>query len=698
MLLALGPWQSILLAMPTSLISAEAIKEALRCGRSGCSCARGPNVHCPNHDDRHASFTIHESDGKILLNCKTGCSQKDVIEALKGRGLWTTHEPDRQSAQDNGRIAEKPVAIYEYKDASGTVLAMKGRFEYGEGKKAFKWKLPGADSWQGLGSIHIADLPLWGVDLLVGQPASPVYFVEGEKAVLSCQAESILAVTHAGGASTIDFGQSLHVLRGRHVFLWPDNDEAGRRYMARVHAVLRPLAKSITVLTPPVSEKGDAYDYFEGGGTLAALLQDAPPTHPAIDYLAHDALRVRMPTTLGIVAFAFSHMEKTARELQAEVEVEFMGTGGEPYSQRLNLLSGPAVTEMRRTLDSIYGKDIGWAPVVNTAIARARKGFLEQDRANRFINVADPGKPLFLIPELLQADVANVWFGNGSSMKTYLALLVATCIAAPTPFMGRPVKHGGVLLVDYENDASNWRFRLGRILQGLKLALDQDYPLEHWDACGIPLVDQIEGIREKVLRSGTILVIIDSAAAACGGKPEDADITLSFFRALAKLGQGVTVLVIAHCTKGSDEMNPFGSIFWTNQPRRTVNMSRTTEEDSDDMDIGIFVRKVNEGRRPKPSAFHVHFDGEDGPVEITRTDIATVPELNKKRHKYLRIWDILLKPMSTGNIASLLGEGFTADSVGALCRNYPKLFFQVNVSDDGQGVWSRKTKEEERPF
>ena len=44
---------------------------------------------CPTHEDRNPSLSIREADGKILLHCHAGCSQRDVIDALKARvEIW----------------------------------------------------------------------------------------------------------------------------------------------------------------------------------------------------------------------------------------------------------------------------------------------------------------------------------------------------------------------------------------------------------------------------------------------------------------------------------------------------------------------------------------------------------------------------------------------------------------------------------
>src|SRR5215207_5183785 len=43
---------------------------------------------CPAHDDCHPSLSIRCCDGKVLVRCHAGCSQAQVIAALRARGLW----------------------------------------------------------------------------------------------------------------------------------------------------------------------------------------------------------------------------------------------------------------------------------------------------------------------------------------------------------------------------------------------------------------------------------------------------------------------------------------------------------------------------------------------------------------------------------------------------------------------------------
>ena len=66
-------------------MTAETIARALGGHRAGA----GWTARCPAHDDRTPSLSLTDTkDGKPLVRCHAGCDQKDVIAALRGRGLW----------------------------------------------------------------------------------------------------------------------------------------------------------------------------------------------------------------------------------------------------------------------------------------------------------------------------------------------------------------------------------------------------------------------------------------------------------------------------------------------------------------------------------------------------------------------------------------------------------------------------------
>ncbi len=72
-------------------MTADDIAKTLNGHRSGS----GWMARCPAHQDATPILSIHDSEGRILIHCFAGCTQGDVIAALRKRGLW----PERMQLQ-----------------------------------------------------------------------------------------------------------------------------------------------------------------------------------------------------------------------------------------------------------------------------------------------------------------------------------------------------------------------------------------------------------------------------------------------------------------------------------------------------------------------------------------------------------------------------------------------------------------------
>jgi putative DNA primase/helicase len=70
-------------------MTAEALAKALGGRKAGTTWM----ARCPAHDDRAPSLSIADArDGKVLVRCHAGCDQRDVIAALRARGVWDRDE------------------------------------------------------------------------------------------------------------------------------------------------------------------------------------------------------------------------------------------------------------------------------------------------------------------------------------------------------------------------------------------------------------------------------------------------------------------------------------------------------------------------------------------------------------------------------------------------------------------------------
>ncbi len=62
-------------------------------------------ARCPSHDEKTASLNI-KFRGKVLVHCFGGCSQREVLSALAGMGLWECRriKPPLPFATDHERL------------------------------------------------------------------------------------------------------------------------------------------------------------------------------------------------------------------------------------------------------------------------------------------------------------------------------------------------------------------------------------------------------------------------------------------------------------------------------------------------------------------------------------------------------------------------------------------------------------------
>jgi hypothetical protein len=648
---------------------------------------------CPAHPDgtKHHNRSLSLST-KYGVECFAGCEFTAIIDGFNLPHQRPTETervvPIRQTRRAAPQSIGEPRHLYVYCDSSGVIVAEKGRWEQ-DGNKTFRWRKPGG-TWQaGIAPLKVSDMPLWGADLVASAPVEQtVYLVEGEKSVEACRARGLLTVTCAGGASTTDFGAALEVLRGRDVRLWPDNDAVGREFMLRAQAQLRGVARHTTLVAVDVPEKGDAFDYFSSGGTLEQLEQGAL-SRPVREFLAHDVIRVRLPSVAGVVVVTCSELEKTTRALETEVRIDVLGPPErEPTSARVNIQSLSQTAEFRRTLDTLYGKDFNWAALLNQTFTLVRDGYLEHDPSVDTAEIEFSPTQAFHVAPLLPYGAPSIVFADGSAGKSYFLFAMMAHAALGLPFCGMDTQPGRWMVLDYETGKDNYARRMHRIARGLGLERMPPELVQYWPARGIPLHDSVEAIARKIRKENIVGLMIDSAAAACGGEPEKAEIALRYFNALAKLG--ITTVTVAHINRGGDTERPFGSTFWHNEARRTWYIERVSREESDLVDLGLFCRKVNDGRKPRPFGVAMTFEGDNGPVRFATSDLRDVPELNERRDLDDRIWDALPQPRPIHEIVETVGAN--ADAIKKQLGRRADRFVRLETGS-GRGhptVWARR--------
>ena len=190
---------------------------------------------------------------KVLVHCHAGCSQSEVIEALKCRDLWVS-EPSAKS---------RPVLVYIYVSDSNKPLYRVIRYE----PKTFKQQTAdGYGGWIWKGPKNDAKV-LYRLSEL--QEAPRVFVVEGEKDVETLRSNGFVATTNIGGAKQPWLPQYSEALAGREVILIPDNDEPGRNRVVRIARALFGKVARLAILE--LDGAKDITEWFEAGHSVAEL-------------------------------------------------------------------------------------------------------------------------------------------------------------------------------------------------------------------------------------------------------------------------------------------------------------------------------------------------------------------------------------------------------------------------------------------
>lgn len=117
---------------------------------------------------------------------------------------------------------------------------------------------------------------------LIERPNDPVIIVEGEGCVDRVREAGGIATTNPNGAGKWKPEYST-ICAGRHVILFPDNDQRGGDHMEMVAASVGRYASSVKIVELPGLDKhGDVADWLDAGNTLHDLLELAEKT-PARD-------------------------------------------------------------------------------------------------------------------------------------------------------------------------------------------------------------------------------------------------------------------------------------------------------------------------------------------------------------------------------------------------------------------------------
>lgn len=259
---------------------------------------RGAEASCPapTHEDRNPSASIYEDAAGVWRVCchrcgllwdtvdlramARGCEPGDVLRELRAqeqpdRPRQTSPAPARTRTADRtwpsldslrahlaARHTIERVHHYCDPDTRRPSLVV-FRLRTGDGK-TFRQATPAPGGGWALRGPR-GPCPLYNRTRV--RDAATVVVVEGERCVEELHRVGIVATTSPGGSSNAAKAD-WSPLRGKHVVLWPDHDDAGTKYANDVQRILEPIAAEIRRIDPirleiPPEPGDDAVDFLE---------------------------------------------------------------------------------------------------------------------------------------------------------------------------------------------------------------------------------------------------------------------------------------------------------------------------------------------------------------------------------------------------------------------------------------------------
>lgn len=247
---------------------------------------------CPAHKDKTPSLSISSSQDGVLIYCHAGCDTKNIVAAmdLGMRDLYDEPLSPRRLRGSGDHWLPRNLnwdEAYEYRDVAGILVYQVIRARDENGEKTFFQRHPDPSKGSGWdwSVSNLSDderaLPyrLPQVRRAV-EAGEPVWIAEGEKDVHALIDAGVPATCNAGGAGKWT-ARHAEYLRGAHVVITRDRDEAGAKHQRKVAQTLAGIAASVQLVEP--SEGKDAADHLASGKTLNEFVTVEAETAPPRD-------------------------------------------------------------------------------------------------------------------------------------------------------------------------------------------------------------------------------------------------------------------------------------------------------------------------------------------------------------------------------------------------------------------------------
>lgn len=247
-------------------------------GKTGFGAKKSGRVYslrCPAHDDTTPSLSVSEGDdGKILVNCFSGCSYENICASL---GIEITSLFPTKLGDEHGSTRQR--TEYPYRDENGLTLFSKIRVEPGfKGKtKSFYWERIN-EKGEIIKNIDGCRKILYRLPevLKAVQEGKTIFLVEGEKDADKLVQYGLVTTTAPESLKWPD--NFTGVLQNCDVVLLYDMDKTGIERRDLLCKSLHGKVKRLRVIDLPgleyqESHGKDVSDWLAEGNTISRLLE-----------------------------------------------------------------------------------------------------------------------------------------------------------------------------------------------------------------------------------------------------------------------------------------------------------------------------------------------------------------------------------------------------------------------------------------
>jgi len=378
---------------------------------------------------------------------------------------------------------------------------------------------------------------------------------------------------------------------------------------------------------------------------------------------------------------------RTPRDGQVRGELEIRHTNGTKESVLLvptqfNFSSELTRAKFAEKLKDKIDLEIEWREVFDYLSQKIQELARGGEPAIEITTAGDIKPPEYLVYPLIVKKYSNVIFGDPSSFKTTIAVILTQVVILPwhdNPMgLAAPDHSIKVLYLDWETDAETIQWQTVTLQRGIEHIGVMGL---HYRHCAQPLTNDLEEIRRDIADIKAELVIIDSQGLAAGGELKETQSALGFYAALRRLK--VTSLILAHNSKDreSKTRSIYGNQFFTAQARNISEVRKNQEPGSNEIDIALFHRKSPPfAGLHRPLGFKIVFDNDVGTMNIKPSDPKTVGEFLEQMGLKSQILEALKSgSMTVSELSEMLDK--PANQIKARCNELKKKGKLVKIGE-----------------